>query len=355
MSDEKDDDDKTEEPTQRKLEKAIEQGDVARSTEIGTFFVLSGFTLAVLISSGSALRDMAFGLRGFLMNAHQVSSDTAGFTSIAAKGVMTAFAAVAAPLGIVFAAALIGGLIQHRPLWTFEPLSPKVSRISPMQGAKRLLGKEAWVNFFKGLTKMAIVGVVVSLVLWGERDRLDGLARMDVAALLPQTLALTMKLMGGVLAIYAFVAIGDFVYQKFSWYKRQRMTLQEVKDEHKETDGNPEIKAKIRQLRAKQARRRMMANVPKATVIITNPTHYAVALQYEAGMAAPVCLGKGVDAVALKIREVAGAHDIPIIENPPLARALYATVDLDGEIPDEHYQAVAEVIGYVLRLKRRAA
>jgi flagellar biosynthesis protein FlhB len=355
MSDEKDDDDKTEEPTLRKLEKAIEQGDVARSTEIGTFFVLSGFTLAILISSGPALRDTAFGLRGFLMNAHQVSSDGAGFTSIAAQGVMAGFVAVAAPLGIVLAAALIGGLIQHRPLWTFEPLTPKFSRISPMQGAKRVFGKEAWVNFFKGLTKMTIVGVVVSLVLWGERDRLDGLARMDVAALFPQILGLTIKLMGGVLAIYAFVAIGDFVYQKFSWYKRQRMTLQEVKDEHKETDGNPEIKAKIRQLRAKQARRRMMANVPKATVIITNPTHYAVALQYESGMAAPICLGKGVDAVALKIREVAAAHDIPIIENPPLARALYATVELDEEIPDDHYQAVAEVIGYVLRLKRRAA
>jgi flagellar biosynthesis protein FlhB len=355
MSDEKDDEDKTEEPTQRKLEKAIEQGDVARSTEIGTFFVLSGFTLALMIGSGPALRDAAFSLRSFLMNAHQVYPDTAGFTSAAAKGILTAFVAVAAPLGIILAAALLGGLIQHKPLWTTEPLAPKFSRISPMQGAKRVFGKEAWVNFFKGLIKISIVGVVVSIVLWGERDRVDGLARMDVAALLPQTQALTIKLMGGVLAIYAFFAIGDFVYQRFTWYKRQKMTLQEIKDEQKESEGNPEIKAKLRQLRAKLARRRMMANVPKATVIITNPTHYAIALRYEAGMDAPICLAKGVDAVALKIREVAGEHDIPIVESPPLARALYASAELDEEIPTEHYQAVAEVIGYILRLKRRAA
>ncbi|MGL4974159.1 MAG: flagellar type III secretion system protein FlhB, partial [Bosea sp. (in: a-proteobacteria)] len=222
-------------------------------------------------------------------------------------------------------------------------------------GAKRIFGKEGMVNFVKGLAKLMLVGVVVSVVLWGERDRLDGFARMDVGALMPATLALTVKLMASVLAIYAVLAIGDFGYQRFSWHQRQRMTKQELKDEYKSTEGNPEIKAKLRQIRAQKARKRMMMAVPRATVIVTNPTHYAVALQYEAGMAAPVCLAKGVDAVALKIREVAGVHSVPIVENVPLARALYATVQIDDEIPAEHYQAVAEVIGYVLRLKGRRA
>ncbi|MBN9469446.1 MAG: flagellar biosynthesis protein FlhB [Bosea sp.] len=355
MADEPDKDDRTEEPTQRKLDQAVEKGDVPRSQEIGTFFVLCGFTLALLIAAGSAAREATLQLRAFLMNAHQVPSGGDAIFQVTAKGVMTGFTALALPLGFILVAALAGALIQHKPLWTTEPLMPKFNRISPMAGLKRIFGKEAWVNFAKGLAKIMLVGVGVWMVLWGERDHLQAFAQMDVRALLPAVLVLTIKLMAGVLAIFAIIAIGDFGYQRFSWYQRQRMTKQELKDEYKNTEGNPEVKAKLRQLRAQRARSRMMAQVPKATVIITNPTHFAVALQYENGQGAPVCLAKGVDAIALKIREVAGAHEIPIVENPPLARALYATVEIDEEIPVEHYQAVAEVVGYVLRLKRRRA
>ncbi|MGW9331081.1 flagellar biosynthesis protein FlhB [Bosea sp. NPDC055594] len=355
MADEPDKDDRTEEPTQRKLDQAVEKGDVPRSQEIGTFFVLCGFTLALLIAAGSAAREATLQLRAFLMNAHQVPSGGDALFQVTAKGVMTGFTALALPLGFILVAALAGALIQHKPLWTTEPLMPKFNRISPMAGLKRIFGKEAWVNFAKGLAKIMLVGVGVWMVLWGERDHLQAFAQMDVRALLPAVLVLTIKLMAGVLAIFAIIAIGDFGYQRFSWYQRQRMTKQELKDEYKNTEGNPEVKAKLRQLRAQRARSRMMAQVPKATVIITNPTHFAVALQYENGQGAPVCLAKGVDAIALKIREVAGTHEIPIVENPPLARALYATVEIDEEIPVEHYQAVAEVVGYVLRLKRRRA
>jgi flagellar biosynthetic protein FlhB len=178
---------------------------------------------------------------------------------------------------------------------------------------------------------------------------------MDIAAILPATTGIVLKMMVGVLSIYFFVGVGDYVYQRFTWLKRQRMTREELKQEYKDTDGNPEIKAKLRQIRNQRLRRRMMAKVPEATVIVTNPTHYAVALQYEAGMEAPICVAKGVDAMALKIREVAGEHDVPIIENPPLARALHASVDLDETVPVEHYKAVAEVIGFVLRTRRRRA
>jgi len=224
-----------------------------------------------------------------------------------------------------------------------------------MAGAKRMFGKEAWVNFAKGVAKTALIGAVVWFTLWNQHDRLEAFVQMNVAALMPATLTLAIKLMGSVLALFAIVAIGDFGWQRFSWYQRQKMTKQELKDEFKNSEGNPEIKAKLRQIRSQRVRKRMMAAVPKATVIITNPTHFAVALQYEPGMAAPLCLAKGVDTMALKIREVAGEHRVPIIENPPLARALYATVRIDEEIPVEHYQAVAEVIGYVLRLKGRRA
>jgi flagellar biosynthetic protein FlhB len=179
------------------------------------------------------------------------------------------------------------------------------------------------------------------------------MARLEPAALLPATLALLIKLLGGILAIYAFLAVGDAVYQRMSWMKRQRMTKQELKQEFKESEGNPEVKARLRQIRSARVKKRMMAQVPTATVIVTNPTHYAVALRYETGMAAPVCVAKGVDALALRIRAVAAEHGVPVVENPPLARALHASVDVDDEIPVDHYKAVAELIGYVLRLRRR--
>lgn len=355
MAEDTEDDDKTEEPTARKLEEAINKGDVARSMEIGTFFVLCGLTLAMLISAGSSARDGALSLRSFLMNAHMVPAEGHALIGVTTRGLMSEIGAVSLTLAFLVLAGLAGAMVQHRPLWTYEPLVPKFNRISPMAGFKRMFGKDGLVNFIKGLLKITIVGVVVCVVLWRERDRFESFARLDVSAILPATLTLSLKLMGSVLAVYAFVAIGDFVYQKMSWYKRQRMTKQELKDEYKNTEGNPEIKAKLRQLRAQRLKRRMMANVPKATVVITNPTHYAVALQYEQGMGAPVCVAKGVESVALKIREIAGEANVPIIENRPLARALYATVEVDEEIPTEHYQAVAEVIGYVLRLKRRRA
>lgn len=355
MADQKEDDDKTEEPTLRKLEEAVKKGDVPKSVELNTFFILGGFTLAVMISGGFAVRETALGMRAFLMNAHQVPSSGMAIQAVTAKGFFGAMVSSAGVFGIVLAAALAGCLVQHRPLWTFEPMTPKLSKLSLMQGAKRIFGKEAIANFIKGLLKVLTVGIVVSVVLWAEHDRLDAFTRMSVAGILPATGAIVLKLMIGVLAIYFFVGIGDFVYQKFTWMKRQRMTREELKQEYKDTDGNPEIKAKLRQIRTQRLRRRMMAKVPEATVIVTNPTHYAVALKYEAGMEAPICVAKGVDALALKIREVANENDVPIIENPPLARALHASVDLDETVPVEHYKAVAEVIGFVLRTRRRRA
>jgi flagellar biosynthetic protein FlhB len=191
----------------------------------------------------------------------------------------------------------------------------------------------------------------MSVILWPKRNQLDGLVTMDPAVVLLLTRALSLDVLGAVVALLAIIAAADYLFQYRQWYNRLKMSLQELKDEFKQTDGDPHIKARIRQLRVERSKKRMMAAVPQASVIITNPTHFAVALQYDRGMAAPVCLAKGLDNIALKIREVAAEHNIPIVENPPLARALHATVEIDEEVPPEHYKAVAEVIGYVMRLK----
>jgi flagellar biosynthesis protein FlhB len=177
----------------------------------------------------------------------------------------------------------------------------------------------------------------------------------DPAAILPLTKVLSLEMLGTVVAVLLLVAAADFFFQYRQWFERQKMSLHELKEEFKQTEGDPMVKAKIRQIRQERSRKRMMAAVPSASVVITNPTHYAVALKYDRGMNAPVCVAKGVDALARKIREVATEHAIPVVENPPLARALHGTVEIDQEIPAEHYQAVAEVIGYVMRLNRAAA
>jgi flagellar biosynthesis protein FlhB len=196
---------------------------------------------------------------------------------------------------------------------------------------------------------------VIVMVLWPYRGFFESMASAEVAAILPRSQIMVVKLLGSVLAIYFLLAGIDFLYQRHAWIERQMMTKQEIKEEYKETEGNPEIKAKLAQIRRQMARRRMMSNVPKASVVIMNPTHYAVALQYLPGMDAPVCVAKGLDELALRIKSVALEHDVPVVENPPLARALHASVELDGTIPEDHFKAVAEVIGYVMRLKRRAA
>ncbi len=211
---------------------------------------------------------------------------------------------------------------------------------------------QALANFAKGLIKLLLIGSVLTALMWPERNRIMTLERTDLGAVLPLAQSLALKLMGAVVAMMAVVALGDYIFQYRQWYEKQKMSLREMKEEFRQSEGDPVIRGKMKQMRQTRQRRRMIANVPKAAVIITNPTHYSVALQYERGMEAPVCVAKGVDAVALKIREVAGEHSIPIVENPPLARALHATVEVDQAIPIEHYKAVAEVIGYVMRLRR---
>jgi flagellar biosynthetic protein FlhB len=352
MAEDLGDADKTEEPTQKRLEEALKRGDVVKSQEVNTWFVIAGAALVLMAFSGAMGRDLTTMMRGIVANAHDISVDGPALPRLFQKLGREMIAAVALPFLILILAALCGNIIQHRLVWSFEALMPKLSKISPAAGLKRMFSKQALATLAKGLIKIVLVGCVLTALMWPERGKLEGLTHSDASLIIPLCQSLALKLLGSVVAMLAIVAAADYLFQYQQWYERQKMSLREMKEEFRQTEGDPAIKGRMKQVRQIRMRRRMIAAVPKAAVVITNPTHFAIALEYNRGMDAPVCVAKGVDAVALKIREVAGEHSIPIVENPPLARALHATVQLDQKIPTEHYKAVAEVIGYVMRLRR---
>jgi flagellar biosynthetic protein FlhB len=352
MADENDSSDKTEDPTQKRLDDAHERGDVAKSQEINTWFMIAGGTLVLSTFHGSVGDGILMPLRNLVANSWMIHADGAGLLALAQSLGYAVLAALGVPFLMLALAAIAGNIIQHRLVWSAESLKPKFSKLSPAAGAKRVFGKQAAANFAKGLFKVIALGTVMTMILWPERLRLESMLRFDPSVILGITTNLTIHLLGAVVAMLAVVAIADYFFQYRTWFERQKMSLQEMKQEFKQSEGDPHIKGRLRQLRHARMKKRMMTAVPKASVIITNPTHYAVALSYERGMSAPICVAKGVDTIALKIREIAGKHDIPIVENVPLARALYATVEIDDEIPVEHYHAVAEIIGYVMGLKR---
>ena len=352
MADEGEDkDQKTHDPTQKKLDDALKKGDVAKSQDLVSWFLLFMATLIVATMAAGSASGLAVPLKNLIANADLVVVDRSGLMKLYVSLVLAIIVAIGLPLLGLFLTGIGANMMQHRLVLSTESLKPKFSKISPLAGFKRIFGPDALVNFLKGLAKLTLVGVVMFTVLWPQRSSIDAIVRMDVEMLLPHTFSIVMSVLIAVVAIMAIIALADYVYQYQRWYTRQKMSTQELKEEFKQSDGNPEIKGKIKQLRRERSRKRMMANVPNATVVVTNPTHFAVALKYEAGMQAPVCVAKGMDLIALKIRELAIASDVPIVENVPLARALHAAVEIDQPIQEEHYKAVAEVIGYVMRLK----
>jgi flagellar biosynthesis protein FlhB len=352
MADESDTSDKTEDPTQKRLDDAHEKGDVAKSQEVNTWFMIAGATLVMSSFSGSIGGGILMPLRNLIANSWMIRTDGAGLMALTQSLGYALIAALGVPFLMFMLAAITGNMIQHRMVWSAESLKPKLSKISLGAGFKRVFGKQAAANFLKGLFKVIALALVMTAVLWPERHRLEAMVRFDPAAIMGITIGLTLQLLAAVVAMLSAVAIADYIFQYRTWFEKQKMSLQDMKQEFKQSEGDPHIKGKLRQLRQQRMRKRMMAAVPQASVIITNPTHYAVALRYERGMPAPICVAKGIDTIALKIREIAGKHDIPIVENVPLARALHATVEVDDEIPVEHYHAVAEIIGYVMGLRR---
>jgi flagellar biosynthetic protein FlhB len=351
-----DDTEKSEEPTQKRLDDAIKKGDVAKSNVVSSGVKMFGTGLVVALLAGFVARGVSDNLRGFIEHSWQLSLNGSLLAQIWGKVSYAMLGVIILPMLALVTLAVIGNLIQHRFVFTTEPITPKLSKVSPLGGFKRLFSKESLVNFVKGLIKLGAVGSLFWILLYPERDQLDLVIGLEPVALLSLVQSLAVKLVLGVILLMAVVAGIDFLYQRNRWYEKQKMSMQEVKEEFKQQEGDPMVKAKLRQVRMERSRKRMMAAVPEASVVLTNPTHYSVALKYDAGsMAAPVCVAKGVDDTAMRIREVAREHGIPIVQNPPLTRALYATVEIDDVIPEEHYKAVAEVISYIMKLKNRSS
>jgi len=354
MAEGADDDDRTEEPTQRKLDQAREKGDIIYSAEVGGALSLLATTAIVAYLSGPIAIEVARGFLGFIAAPQDFSTDPNALhrTAIAVSVKFLGVFAMGA-LGLALAG-IASRYIQDRPTFTGERLTPKLDKLDPIKGFGRVFGKAALSAFLKSMAKFVVVGAALAGALWPNESVIANLSMLDPAALLPFVKERAVALMIAMTSAAALLAAVDYIFTRQSYMKRQRMSRREIKEEMRQSDGDPMVKAKLRQIRMERARRRMMAEVPKASVVITNPTHYAIALRYDPKEApAPICLAKGVDDVALKIRELAAAHEIPIIEDPPLARALFATADLDQAIPREHYEAVAKVIGVVMRLARR--
>lgn len=348
---------KTEEATPRKLADARKKGDSAKSPDVAQVMSLAGAAAVILGGGGWFASSIAEQMMPFIASPHQmlgVLNSGAG-TQILAKALwaMTPF------LGAIMLATIIGGVsgnvAQSGLIFTAEKLKPKWSSVSPLKGFKRIYGPDGLMQFVKTFLKLVAVCTVCWFVLKPHAREFENMVAMSPLALLPLARDMAVKLFFAALILLAATAGADFLWQKIRFAKRMRMTKEELKEDYKQSEGDPHVKAKLKQIRMQRSRQRMMANVPKATVIVTNPTHYSVALRYEPdqGDGAPICVAKGVDAIALRIREVATEHGVPIVENVPLARALYATVEVDEVIPREHFDAAAKIIGFVFQSRPR--
>jgi flagellar biosynthetic protein FlhB len=351
--DKKEQDQKTEEATPHRIQEAFKKGQVALSKEVTHWFALTALALTILIFMPFGFHLIQEYLTLFIISPHQliVNSDTSQtlMSSIFLKIIICFI-----PLAVILMLAAIGaGFLQTKLAIQFDALLPKFERISPFAGFKRIISKNALVDFIKNLAKLLIIAGCVFTFLNSQATYLPGWSDMSPDLFLPTVQRLALRSLLIIICLLTLIAILDYLYQKYAFLKNLKMTKEEVKKEHKENEGDPLIKQRQRQLGQQLIRRNIMNDVPNATVIITNPTHYAVALKYDhETMDAPILVAKGLDLMALRIREIGRNNQIPIVENPPLARALYKGVDVSQEIPPQHYKAVADVINFIMSLKK---
>jgi len=340
--------DKTEEATPRRLEKAREEGQVIISRELISFTVLGAGLLGMVFGLPTLGYELMRGMRGIMENTHQLQIGLVG-SEMMRLGLMAILPVMV--MGMI--GAIAATMLQSRGLISAKGLKPQFSRLNPASGIKRLLGPEGAIEFLRTLIKLAVICAALWWAL-GDPQELRMVLSLSPGDLLHRMMQASMDLFIAAVLAFAAIAVLDYLVVRFRHLRRLRMTRQELREEVKESEGDPQIKGRIRNLRMARARRRMMAAIPKAAVIITNPTHYAVALAYdETSQAAPRVVAKGTEAVAARIRAVAEEAGVPLVSNPPLARALFK-LELETEIPAEHYQAVAEIIAYVWRLRGRA-
>ncbi|MBB4266790.1 flagellar biosynthesis protein FlhB [Roseospira visakhapatnamensis] len=344
---------KTEDPTQKRLADAREEGNVANSREVSHFTMLLGAVIFVATMMPWAADRIAAHLAQFLAQAARLRLEPEAMSLGLVNIVTTLAPYLTLPLLLFILMGLVGQLSQVGLLFTTKPLQPKMEKISPISGLKRMFSIKQVLEAVKGIFKIALVAVIAGIVLLPVIEAPHHLVDQDILVTLDEFHTALVILLVGVVLVMVIITLLDVIYTRHKYQEDLKMTKQEVKDEHKNMEGDPLVKRRIQQLRVDRSRQRMMQAVPEADVVITNPTHVAVALSYKMEtMSAPRLVAKGQDHLAKRIRALAEEHEVPIVENPPLARALHASVDLDQEIPPEHYQAVAEVIGYVMRLKK---
>jgi len=352
VSSDEDKSSKTEQPTQKKLDDAKKKGQVAKSQEVNHFFIIMSFGMLLGFFGPGVATDIKQTMEPFVAKPHQIPAAPDGMGDLIYEAVIDILWALSMPMILTVFLGLLANFIQIGPLLSVEQLKPKPEKISLIKGAQRLFSLKSLVEFAKGIAKLSIVTLAVVLVMYPYRDELTNLAGISMPEMMEMLQWMAVKVIVAVLSVLIIIAVMDFAFQKFKHHEEMMMSKKEVKDEQKQTEGDPQVKQKMKQLRQEKSRNRMMAEVPDATAVVSNPTHFAVALKYvQAEMNAPRVVAKGQDLVAYRIKETARENDVPIVENPPLARALFETVDLDQEIPPEHYKAVAQVISYVMRLR----
>ncbi|CAM2180870.1 flagellar biosynthesis protein FlhB [Paraburkholderia sacchari] len=344
---------KTESATPKRLEKAREEGQVARSRELSTFALLSAGCFGAWMLSGTIGEHLQTMLRGALTFNHAGAFETKRMLTGAGVAAREGLIALLPVLLLTGAAALLAPMALGGWLFSTKSLEMKFSRLNPVSGLGRIFSVNGPIQLGMSIAKTLVVGGIGGSALWMRRDEILGLAMQPPPRAFADALHLVAVCCGTTVAGMFVVAAIDVPYQLWSYHRKLRMTKEEVKREHRENEGDPHVKGRIRQQQRAMARRRMMAQVPKADVVVTNPTHFAVALQYTDGeMRAPKVVAKGVNLVAARIRELATEHNVPLLEAPPLARALYYNVDINREIPGPLYGAVAQVLAWVYQLKR---
>lgn len=351
MSDEQD---RTEHPTARRLNQAREDGQVARSTELPAATIVIGTLMLILMLGGWMFNHLsAIFASGFVFDRKTLDRPQL-LPAVFGGQLGEAFLLIVPVLVFTVIAAILASGLTGGYLFSLKAVAPKASKLNPMAGLKRMFGTHALVELSKALLKFSLVTGVLWMSVLSHMDTLLQIGRMGLEPALHTAGAMIAESALWIALSLAAIALIDVPYQKYAWIKRLRMTKQEVKDEFKQMEGNPEVKAQIRRRQREMANGRMMQRIKDADVIITNPEHFAVALEYDpSGYGAPVLVAKGTDHMAARIREEAGLHGVHIFEAPPLARALYFTTDLEKQVPEELYHAVAQVIAYVFSLEAK--
>ncbi|WP_459618375.1 flagellar biosynthesis protein FlhB [Bordetella sp. 2513F-2] len=343
---------KTEAASPRRLEKAREEGQIARSRELGTFLLLAAGVAGLWLSGGSLYRSLTGVLRAGLGFDARVARDIQVMLSLSARSVYEALLLLLPIFGLLVVVAVLGSVLLGGIVFSSKPLEPNLSKLNPWAGLKRLFSAQTVIELLKAVAKAVLIGGVGGWALWHYHDDMLALLHAAPHAALIKAMSLVALCAALIVAALSVVVLLDVPWQIWHHLKKLRMTKEDLRQEHKESEGDPHIKARIRQQQRAMARRRMMAEVPRADVVVTNPTHYAVALRYAEGeFGAPKVVAKGTGLVAARIREIAAEHRVPTLEAPPLARALHEHVELGQEIPAALYTAVAEVLAWVFQLR----